>query len=401
MRASETIAAPATGLRRRHFIPGMAALTAGLGAMASFAPDWGDGAPMRPGRVDPADRSASVSAPPVIQAPPSPAIHMHSAAMRQDWAAFRHQYITPEGRVIDTGNGNASHSEGQGWGLMGAQAADDQETFARLLDWTSHNLRRRPNDSLHAWRYKPSDANPVSDLNNATDGDLFIASALARAAIRWQRPDYAAQAARLGRDILGLVRTAGARTVLLPGAVGFEKPDCLLLNPSYYAFGLFPDLAALVPSAKWEALRQDGAALVLQGRYGKWMLPPDWLRVDRADGSLSIAPGWPPRFSWDAIRVPMHLAWGGVAAEPLFASFQRYWTASKGVQPAWVDLCTEETAPYSAPAGIRAVAALAMRSAGQNATTALPSVMAATDYYGAGLVLLSRIAAEEAAHPAA
>ena len=402
MRAFETAAAPAPyALGRRHFLPGMAALTAGLGAAVTFAPDWGQGAPVQPGRSMPMDRGAAAVAPAVVQAPPSPPIRMHSAAMRQDWLAFRHQYITPEGRVIDTGNGNASHSEGQGWGLMGAQAADDQETFARLLEWTTHNLRRRPNDTLHAWRYKPTDANPVSDLNNATDGDLFIASALARAAIRWQRPDYAAQAARLGRDILGLVRTAGARTVLLPGAVGFEKPDCLLLNPSYYAFGLFPDLAALVPSAKWEALRQDGTAIILQGRYGKWMLPPDWLRIDRADGSLSIAPGWPPRFSWDAIRVPMHMAWGGIAADPLFASFHRYWTASRSVQPAWVDLCTEEVAPYSAPAGIRAVAALATRSTGPGATIGLPSVMAATDYYGAGLVLLSRIAAEEAAHPAA
>ena len=402
MRASQTIVAPAArGLGRRHFLPGMAALTAGLGAMATFAPDWGDGAPARTGRTVSAGDARAASAPPVIQAPPSPPIRMHSAAMRQDWQAFRHQYVTPEGRVIDTGNGNASHSEGQGWGLMGAQAADDQETFARLLEWTTHNLRRRPNDTLHAWRYKPTDANPVADLNNATDGDLFIASALARAAIRWQRPDYAAQAARLGRDILGLVRTAGARTVLLPGAIGFEKPDCLLLNPSYYAFGLFADLAALVPSAKWEALRQDGAALILQGRYGKWALPPDWLRVDRADGSLSIAPGWPPRFSWDAIRVPMHLAWGGISAEPVFAAFHRYWTASKTVQPAWVDLCTEEQAPYSAPAGIRAVAALATRSFGPAATSALPSVMAANDYYGAGLVLLSRIAAEETAHSAA
>ena len=400
MRLSETVAAPG-GLGRRHFLPGMAALTAGLGAMASLAPDWGDGAPPRLDRTPVTNNIVSTSVAPVIVAPPSPPIHMHSAAMRQDWLAFRHQYITPEGRVIDTGNGNASHSEGQGWGLMGAQAADDQETFARLLDWTTHNLRRRPNDTLHAWRYKPSDANPVSDLNNATDGDLFIAAALARAAIRWQRPDYAAQAARIGRDILGLVRTAGARTVLLPGAAGFEKPDCLVLNPSYYAFGLFADLAALVPSTKWDALRQDGAALILQGRYGKWMLPPDWLRVDRADGSLSIAPGWPPRFSWDAIRVPMHLAWGGIAAEPLFASFNRYWTASKTTQPAWVDLRSDEMAPYSAPAGIRAVASLATRSTGPVATSSLPSVMAANDYYGAGLVLLSRIAAEEVAHSAA
>ena len=234
--------------------------------------------------------------------------------------AFRHQYVTPEGRVIDTGNGNASHSEGQGWGLMGAQAADDQETFARLLEWTTHNLRRRPNDTLHAWRYKPTDANPVADLNNATDGDLFIASALARAAIRWQRPDYAAQAARLaprhpgpgphGRRAHGAAARRGrVREAGLPAA----QPVLLRLRPVRG-----PGCPGPVGRSGTRCGRT-APRLILQGRYGKWMLPPDWLRVDRADGSLSIAPGWPPRFSWDAIRVPMHLAWGGVAAEPVFA----------------------------------------------------------------------------------
>ena len=191
MRALELAIHPAGSLSRRRMLPGLALTTAGLGAgLMQLAPDWADVVPARPERA-PA-MPARVSAPAMV-APPSPPIHMHSVAMRQDWAAFRHHYITPEGRVIDTGNGNASHSEGQGWGLMGAQAADDQEMFAKLLDWTTHALRRRPNDTLHAWRYKPTEANPVADLNNATDGDLFIAAALARAAIRWQRPDYAAQ----------------------------------------------------------------------------------------------------------------------------------------------------------------------------------------------------------------
>ena len=342
----------------------------------------------------PAPAVASVVLPP----PPVPRMRVHSAALRHDWMAFRHQYVTPEGRVIDTGNGNASHSEGQGWGLMGAQAADDPETFASLLTWTTRALRKRPSDTLHAWRYKPTDANPVSDLNNATDGDLFIAAALARAAVRWERPDYAAQAARLARDVLGLVRTAGARTVLLPGAAGFEKPDCLMVNPSYYTFGLFPDLAALAPSPLWQSLRQDGTALALQARYGRWMLPPDWVRVDRKDGSLGIAPGWAPRFSWDAIRIPLHLAWAGLPAEPLFESFRQYWTAGRG-SPAWTDLVTGEMAPYPAPAGVRAVAAVAMRAKPSlDGNLALPSIMSANDYYGAGLVLLSRLAAEEAAH---
>jgi hypothetical protein len=247
---------------------------------------------------------------------------------------------------------------------------------------------------LHAWRYRPGDANPVADLNNATDGDLFIAAALARAAVRWDRPDYAAMAGRLANAVLGLVRNAGARTVLLPGASGFETPDSFTINPSYYAFGLFADLAALAPSAAWENLRQDGLALALQGRFGHWALPPDWLRVARRDGALSIASGWPPRFSYDAIRIPMHLAWARLPAAPLFESFTRYWTARRPMQPAWVDLDSGDVAPYPASVGHRAVASLVSASY-QGATGAMPSVSLASDYYSAGLVLLSRLAIQE------
>ncbi len=397
MSSSQSVSLPSGGLTRRRAVPGFALATAGLTGIlgtgvAQFGPTWGEGAPVRPDRAATENEAVQAASLPL---PTPPRMHVHSAAMRQDWLAFRHQYVTPEGRVIDTGNGNTSHSEGQGWGLMGAQAADDPETFARLLDWTTHNLRRRPNDRLHAWRYKPTDANPVSDLNNATDGDLFIAAALARAAVRWQRPDYAEQAALLAHDILGLVRTAGARTVLLPGAVGFVKPDCLLINPSYYTFGLFPDLAALVSSRHWATLREEGTALILAARYGKWMLPPDWVRVDLRNGALGVAPGWPPRFSWDAIRVPLHLAWGGLAAQPLFDAFKRYWGSNRAAPPAWTDLITGEVAPYAAPAGIRAVATVANRVNALDAPAGFPSIMAANDYYGAGLVLLSRLAAEE------
>ena len=329
--------------------------------------------------------------------PGIPPVRLHSAALREDWAAFRRLYVTPEGRVVDTGNGNVSHSEGQGWGLMAAQAADDPQSFERLLDWTTRHLQIRDQDALHAWRYKPRDAYPVTDLNNATDGDLFIAAALARAAARWDRPDYAARAARIARDILRLVRTAGPRTVLLPGAAGFEKPDSYVINPSYYGFALFQDLAALAPSPHWQALRQDGAAMLQQACFGRWQLPPDWLRVDRRDGALAVAPGWPPRFSYDAIRVPLHVAWGGMPALPVLEAFRRYWVAPRTAPPAWTDLRTGEEAAYGAPAGIRAVAVLATHAPGPEQLHALPSVMAATDYYGSGLILLSRIAAEERA----
>ena len=359
---------------------------ASLAVAAQVGPDWGAGAPLR--------RPAELERPGLQTVLPARPVH-YTAADVAEWQIFRNRYITPEGRVIDTGNGNASHSEGQGWGLMVAQACGDQASFARILAWTTQNLQRRPYDCLHAWRYRPGDAVPVSDLNNATDGDLFIAAALARAAVRWNRPDYAEAATRLAQAILGLVRQAGARTVLLPGAVGFETAQSYTINLSYYAFALFNDLAALAPSPAWDMLQRDGLALVLQGRFGRWSLPPDWLKVDRHDGGLSIAAGWPSRFSYDAIRVPLHLVWGRLAAAPVFESFGQYWNAPRPMPPAWVDLNSGEVAAYPAPTGMRAIAALVAVTY-QGAAVALPSVSLSNDYYSAGLVLLSRLATREA-----
>src|SRR5258708_4404011 len=84
-----------------------------------------------------------------------------------DWRAFAAGYIAPEGRVVDTGNGGVTHSEGQGYGLLFAEHFDDRPTFDSLLGWTQANLRRS-GDALHAWRYKPNASVPVEDLNNAT-----------------------------------------------------------------------------------------------------------------------------------------------------------------------------------------------------------------------------------------
>ena len=372
------------GLDRRRLLGGLCILTTGLGAgVTTLAGRWSNSPAEAPPRIEPASTY------------PTPPVHNYSARLCTEWATFRRRYVAPEGRVVDPGSSGVSHSEGQGWGLMAAQAADDEPGFAQILAWTTQNLQRRPHDSLHAWRFTPDAPSPVADLNNATGGDLFIAAALARAAARWNRPDYAAQATRMARDILGLVRQAAGRTLLLPGAEGFETPDSYVLNPSHYGFALFADLAVLAPSPHWGALRQDGRAMLLQARFGRWMLPPDWLRVNRRDGELAMAPGWPTRFSYDAIRVPLHLIWGDVAAEPLLEAFRRYWMSPRSAPPAWTDLRTGDEAAYPASAGLRAVATVAAGMVPWQVANVLPSVMNASDYYSGGLILLSRMAAEE------
>src|SRR5690606_25275712 len=41
------------------------------------------------------------------------------------WTDFRTRFIADDGRVVDTGSGGVSHSEGQGWSMLFAEANDD------------------------------------------------------------------------------------------------------------------------------------------------------------------------------------------------------------------------------------------------------------------------------------
>lgn len=316
-------------------------------------------------------------------------------ADRAEWAAFRSRFIAPEGRVVDTGNGGISHSEGQGWGLLVAGRCDDRATFDSLLNWTVSTLKRRQ-DNLFSWRYRPTAARPVDDPNNATDGDLCIAWALLEAGSRWGNPDHAALGAAIGADVLRhLVRRVGGRTVLLPGARGFERSFHVVVNPSYYVFPAFQALARAVPDPAWVRAAADGLSLLRGARFGRWRLPPDWVAVGRNDGALTLPAEWPPRFSWDAVRVPLYLGWAGLTEEPGLTGPTSFWSDPRHAYlPAWADLGSNTISPYAGHAGIAAVAgvATALRNPGPVILPDLPPVAAATDYYSAALTMLARLA---------
>lgn len=318
-----------------------------------------------------------------------------SAIFRAEWFQFQSRFLMADGRVVDTGNGGVSHSEGQGWALLFALTADDRPGFERILGWTRRVLRR-PGDNLHAWRFKPDAALPVEDPNNATDGDICIAWALLDAGARWDMPDYTMLGTAIARDILRLlVRRVGAYSVLLPGARGFELADGTIINPSYYVFPAFGALARAVPDPAWVRVAADGLVLLRQCRFGRWGLPPDWAVLARADGGLTLPSNWPPRFSFDAVRVPLYLAWAGLGGEPVLERVRNFWTdPANPFMPAWADLTNDRIAPYPASPGVTAIARLAgaQRPTGPVTQRAEGMVADAPDYYSAALSLLVRMA---------
>ena len=342
-------------------------------------------------------RRAVLQAGPLLLAA-RPAVASPEDALRRQWSRFRDQFMAPEGRVVDTGNGGISHSEGQGWAMLCAVRADDPISFHRLHGWTMRVLKR-PQDELFSWRYAPTLATPVSDANNATDGDLFIAWALLEAGARWGDAGHAAQGAALARDILRrLVRMVGGHLVLMPGLRGFEHQAHVVLNPSYYAFPAIRALAAAVPDPAWLRLAADGLGLLRRARFGRWGLPPDWLKLGRQNGRLRPASGWPPRFSYDAVRVPLYFAWVGLTEEPAVVAAARFWSdRTHRHLPAWTDLTNDVVSPYAASPGIASVAQLirVLMSSPATHTCVIQEEGAATDYYSASLSILVALAARD------
>ncbi|MBP0491690.1 glycosyl hydrolase family 8 [Pararoseomonas indoligenes] len=321
------------------------------------------------------------------------------AELKTEWAAFRGRYVTREGRVLDTGKGDETHTEGQGFGLLFAAEAGDTATFDRIWDWTRRYLRHR-RDNLHAWRYRGDSVDPVGDQNNATDGDILIAWGLMRGADLFTRPNLEREAALIARDILTLcTREVAGKLVLLPAQGGFEKRDHVVVNPSYYVFPALTAFERLVPGPQWRRLVSDGLDLCCrEARFGRWGLPADWIEVPRESSfKPRLAASWPTRFSWDAVRVPLYLAWAGQKDNPALQACASFWTRPTAEVPAWTDLRNNSLAPYPGHAGIQAVAMLARATQDpRRRIQELPRVAQAPDYYGASLIMLSRIAWQEA-----
>jgi endoglucanase len=312
-----------------------------------------------------------------------------------DWLSFKSRFVAADGRVVDTGNNGISHSEGQSYGMLFSVAFNDQPSFDLISGWTARNLTR-PTDSLHVWRYLPDQRDHTPDRNNATDGDLVIAMALSRAARLWGRQDNAQTALLIARDIRNLlIANAGSRVVLLPGINGFAKKTAVIANLSYYNFVALRELAAIDVSPLWQVVELDGLALMQAARFGRWQLPPDWLSVPLDGGNVSVASGWAPLCSYDAIRVPLNLTWAQVMPPAIGQSFASFWTTAAAYQPAWANLSTNAVSPYAAAGGLVAVKAVTMANEPQTGMPALPTVADCADYYSASLTLLSRIAWSE------
>lgn len=308
----------------------------------------------------------------------------------QDWEAYRSRFVDDDGRVVDTGNGNISHSEGQGYGLILALAAGDRVTFEKIWNFTFTEFLIR-DDGLAAWKWDPKARPRVADRNNASDGDILIAYGLAKAGEAWKEPRYTQAAQKLAKAIgKNLLSRNGNSVVLLPGAQGFgaqDRPDGPIVNLSYWVFEAFPVLAALAPEYEWKQAWREGVMLLQQATSGRVRLPADWISIrDRVQ--TRPADGFPPEFGYNSLRIPLYLLRAGmIDMEWLRALKQRWSSDNEGV--AVVDVVTGQVRTRLMDPGYAILSAALACALDRTPVPASMRVFEPTLYYPSTLYLLS------------
>jgi len=307
------------------------------------------------------------------------------------WLAWRDAHLDFSGRVVDDSQRRASHSEGQGYGMVLASEFGDDDAFRRMDDWTQANLAIRA-DALLAWRWLPDIPERVPDLNNASDGDLFYAWALLRGAVRFDRPELRARAAVIASDLVR--KCVAARPdrpdtpVLLPAEYGFTTREGLVLNPSYVMPLALRELAAATGENTLARIAQSG--LDLMAELSRDGLVPDWLEIT-ASGPRPAA-DFSFNTGYEALRVPLFLMWSGEAAHPALRATA---LATAGVPPGQaatvINSRSSEIIELSAHQGYRALAALTSCVTSREVGAQLPPFTPSQPYYPATLHLFAMV----------
>lgn len=306
------------------------------------------------------------------------------------WQQFKTKFIHDSGRIIDTGNNDISHSEGQGVAMLFATFWHDKETFDRVWKWTQKNLQIR-NDKLFAWKWVPdASGGRVDDVNNATDGDLMIAWSLIRAYEQWKDSQYLKQAQLILEDIRKkMIVQQGDLLIILPAEKGFIKNDGVIINLSYWIFPAIQHVAKVFKDqTEWDKLMASGLQLLQNAHFGRWGLPPNWLLLNTKP---MLPASFPTRFGYDAVRIPLYLIWAGIIRDDLLKSYRDFWNYFHGASflPAWTDLTNDSVDSYDAPYGIHAIRDLVVD---HGLTLAMSE---AEDYYSMSLTLMAIIAYNE------
>lgn len=281
------------------------------------------------------------------------------------WEQFRNNFIQEDGRVIDWVN-NCTHSEGIGYALFFSLSYKDKKTFENVHNWMHNNLKKN-RYGLYGWKWGEGDSGTwgMVDMNNATDGDMWIAASLLLAHEEYGngKKEYLNEAL----ELLAAIRTNlihkgdDDSLYLLPGKDGFIHGRMLTLNPSYLLLHLLRKFAYYEQDGPWRELYKDSRELLRKSRFGRFQIHPDWIHVDSDTGQVKMYPEH-RNFSYDAIRVPLFLAYeqksfNAPELDDIISTYihlgRVYDAIGKVTQP--VDLLNDTMSLTEAPLGFQAV----------------------------------------------
>ena len=237
----------------------------------------------------------------------------------QAWLAWRAVHMDPSGRVIDNLQDGISHSEGQGYAMVLASAFNDHSAFEALWNWTRNNLQKRSDDKLIAWKWDPASPDAPADINNASDGDLFVAWGLLRGAQTFGNQSYLDAARAIAADLDRVcIKPMPGRpdwAILIPGAHGFmyDGSEKITMNLSYAFHRPMRALAREFDLPRIELASATNRAIV--DRMCEFGLPPDWLDV----WPTGMAPPEerPAVYGYEALRIPLFEIWSGRPSAPV------------------------------------------------------------------------------------
>ncbi|UEP49411.1 cellulase [Burkholderia ambifaria] len=311
------------------------------------------------------------------QAAQSGAADAQCGAAWPRWDAFKRDFVSADGRVIDVGSADSrTVSEGQAYGLFFALVANDRRTFDTILAWTENNLAQGDLSArLPAWLWgrAPDGAWRVLDANAASDADLWIAYTLVEAGRLWRERSYTARGALLAKRVLDdeTASVPGLGLTLLPGPTGFKLANGQWrVNPSYSPPQVIRGLAARLPDdRRWAALAASTGRVLLDTAPKGFS--PDWA-LYRASAGFGPDPQTRAESAYNAIRVYL---WAGMLdradplAAPLLARFAPFadYIAAHGAPPEKVDTTTGVAGPNDGNGGFSAAAVPFLDARGQHA----------------------------------
>lgn len=187
--------------------------------------------------------------------------------------------------------GGDTVSEGQGYALLLAYAADEQHTFDRVWAWTTAHLLRGKLGGGFASRW---DHGRVTDANSATDADVQIAWALVLGAHRFHQPGLRKQGLAVAGGVIRRELSYDDRgaPALAAGrwAIGTRRP--FLVEPGYWTPAAEYDFAELTNDNRWWDLPHADLQHLKQLTDDGASLPPDWASLGSGQAIAAVpAPG--------------------------------------------------------------------------------------------------------------